>query len=68
MERRGRPKLSYYNDELKLQKQKYYNGLPEKAKRHFLGQEYLTLRKGSQRYLSLVFKCSRQTIKKGWMK
>jgi len=61
----GRAKKEYYSEALKLQKQIYYGALPEKAKRHFLGQEYLSLGAGSQRYLSRVFGCSRQTIKKG---
>lgn len=61
----GRPKISYYTESLKSQKQKYYKALSEKAKRHFLGQEYLSLGEGSQRYISEVFSCSRQTIRKG---
>ena len=56
---------SYYSPDLICIKQKYYEGLPEKEARHFLGQEYLTLGPGSQRYLAKVFGCSRQTIKKG---
>jgi len=39
--------------------------LHEKARRHFLGQEYLSLGVGSQRYLSRVFNCSPNTIDKG---
>ena len=61
----GRSKLSYYTEELKLEKQKYYRGLSEKAQRHFLGQEYLSLGAGSQRYLSEVFSCSRHRIRRG---
>lgn len=61
----GRTAKSYYSAELMSLKQKYYEGLPEQQARHFLGQEYLTLGPGSQRYLAKVFGCSRQTIKKG---
>lgn len=61
----GRPKIEYYNEEVVIQKKNYYNSLPEKAKRHFLGQEYLHLSKGSQRYLAEIFGCSRHTIRKG---
>ena len=55
----------FYTPELLVQKQKFYIGLREKERRHFLGQEYLSLGKGSQRYLSRVFGCSRNTIHKG---
>ena len=61
----GRVLVEYYRPEIKACKQAYYVCLPEKAKRHFLGQEYLELGKGSQRYLSRVFNCSRDTIIKG---
>ena len=61
----GRPKKDYYKEEVILQKQIYYKGLSEKGKRHFLGQEYLHLSTGSQRYLSEIFGCSRHTIRKG---
>lgn len=47
--------------------QVYQRNLSEKQMRHFLGQEYLELGKGSQRYIAEVFGCSRQTIKKGAM-
>ena len=43
----------------------YYKSLPEKARRHFLALEYKRLGKGSQRYLSEIFNCSRKTITKG---
>ena len=55
----------FYTPELLAQKQKFFAGLRERARRHFLGQEYLSLGKGSQRYLSRVFDCSRNTIHKG---
>jgi hypothetical protein len=55
----------FYTPELLGQKQKFYAGLREKERRHFLGQEYLSLGNGSQRYLSRVFDCSRNTINKG---
>ena len=56
---------SYYSPEIGAIKKNYYEGLPEKQARHFLGQEYLELGAGSQHYLAEVFGCSRQTIKKG---
>ena len=62
----GRILVEYYTPEVKVCKQAYYGSLPEKAKRHFLGQEYLELGKGSQRYLSRVFGCARDTIIKGY--
>lgn len=43
----------------------YYQSLPEKARRHYLALEYKKLGRGSQRYLSEVFGCSRKTITKG---
>lgn len=55
----------FYKPEVLPLKQKFYAGLGEKERRHFLGQEYLSLGKGSQRYLSRVFGCSRITIQKG---
>lgn len=54
-----------YTEEVLNSKKAYFAGLPEKAKRHFLGQEYLYLGPGSQRYLAKVFGCARQTIIKG---
>lgn len=65
MNKGGRPKIAYYSEEQVLEKKRYYANLPEKMKRHFLGQEYLNLSKGSQRYLSEIFECSRHTIRKG---
>lgn len=35
-------------------------------KRHYLGQEYLSLGSVSKSYLATVFSCSRQTIQKGY--
>jgi hypothetical protein len=58
--------IEYYQDSVKAVKQNYYSSLPEKAKRHFLGQEYHSLGEGSQRYISRVFECSRDTIRKGY--
>jgi len=55
----------FYTPEILVYKQKFYTGLREKERRHFLGQEYLSLGIGSQRYLSRVFECSRDTILKG---
>jgi hypothetical protein len=59
-------RIKYYSCAVKSVKQNYYHSLPEKAKRHFLGQEYHSLGTGSQRYLSAVFGCSRDTIRKGY--
>lgn len=59
------PSKQYYSQASVEHKRKYYEVLPEKAKRHFLGQEYLHLGSGSQRYLAWVFGCSRDTIQKG---
>jgi len=61
----GRPKVEFYNPTVLSLKRAFYDGLPEKQARHFLGQEYLELGVGSQRYIAEVFGCSRQTIKKG---
>lgn len=59
------PSKQYYSQASLEYKKKYYQMLPEKARRHFLGQEYLHLGSGSQRYLAQVFGCSRDTIQKG---
>lgn len=61
----GRKKINYYKEEVLLKKKNYYASLPEKIKRHYVGQEYLQLGEGSQSYLSKVFGCSRHTIRKG---
>jgi len=55
----------FYIPSLVTLKQNFYFGLGEKERRHFLGQEYLSLGLGSQRYLSRIFDCSRTTIQKG---
>ena len=52
----------FYGPEELAAKAKHYQGLPEKHKRYFLATEYLSLGKGSQRYLARVFNCSRQPI------
>lgn len=56
----------FYNPEVLKIKQSFYSSLGEKERRHFLGQEYLVLGIGSQRYISRIFKCSRDTIIKGF--
>ena len=56
--------MKYIESELSLKLQ-YYKSLPEKARRHYLALEYKKLGRGSQRYLSEVFGCSRKTITKG---
>ena len=62
----GRLQKTYYSAEALGVKRSYYSSLSEKGQRHYLGQEYLSLGEGSQRYLSLVFGCSRDTIRKGY--
>lgn len=57
--------MPYSQEELSL-KLKYYKSLPEKARRHYLGLEYAQLGSGSQRYLSKIFSCSRDTIRTGY--
>ena len=52
----------YYASDFLEKQLKYYASLPEKQRRHFLGMEYERLGKGSQRYLSRVFKYDRKTI------
>ena len=56
----------FYTPEVLKAKEAFYTGLGEKARRHFLGQEYSELGVGSQRYLSRVFGCSRNTVLKGY--
>jgi hypothetical protein len=56
---------TYYDQDFLEKQLNYYKNLPEKQRRHFLGMEYERLGKGSQRYLSRVFKCDRRTITKG---
>jgi len=56
----------FYTPEILKAKQAFYSSLDEKASRHFLGQEYLTLGVGSQRYISRVFNCARSTIINGF--
>ncbi len=63
----GRIKVNYYSErELTLQIDRYKQ-LSEKQQRHFLGFEYKRLGKGSQRYLSRVFECSRHRIRRGFL-
>lgn len=57
--------VTYKTEEIARQKINYFNSLPEKQRRHFSAQEYLQLGPGSQRYLSRLFGCSRETIKSG---
>lgn len=56
---------AYYTIDFLEKQLKYYGSLPEKQRRHFLGLEYERLGKGSQRYISRVFKCDRRTITTG---
>lgn len=58
-------KKDFYDADILEKKVKYYSGLPEKQRRHFVAMEYETLGKGSKRYLSRVFGCDRQTINHG---
>lgn len=57
--------MTHYSDSEISLKLKYYKNLPEKARRHFLALEYERLGFGSQRYLSSIFGCSRNTITRG---
>lgn len=57
--------MPYYSSLEIISKLKYYKSLPEKARRHFLALEYQSLGRGSQRYISSVFGCSRNTITTG---
>lgn len=57
--------VTYKTEEIARQKINYFSSLAEKQRRHFLAQEYLQLGSGSQRYLSKLFNCSRQTIVNG---
>ena len=57
--------VRYETEEIARQKINYFSSLSEKQRRHFLAQEYLQLGPGSQRYLSKLFDCSRQTIING---
>ena len=57
--------MTHYSDSEIISKLKYYKSLPEKARRHFLALEYERLGFGSQRYLSSIFGCSRNTITRG---
>lgn len=61
----GRRRVEYYTSDFKSKQQRYYSSLSEKQARHFLGMEYYRLGKGSQRYLSEVFGCSRERIREG---
>jgi hypothetical protein len=56
---------NFYTPEILKYKKSFFDNLPEKQRRHFLGLEYLQLGANSQRYLSRVFDCSRITIVKG---
>lgn len=63
----GRIKVTYYSESERTVQIQRYNGLSEKQQRYFLGYEYKRLGKGSQRYLSRVFGCSRHRIRKGFI-
>jgi DeoR/GlpR family transcriptional regulator of sugar metabolism len=56
---------SYYEDDFLEKQLNYYRSLPEKQRRHFLAMEFERLGEGSKHYLSRVFGCGRQTIRKG---
>ncbi len=56
---------SYYADDFLERQLRYYRGLAEKQRRHFLAMEYERLGVGSKRYLARVFGAARQTIRKG---
>ena len=48
----GRNKRTFYELDVLQIKRVFIAGLSEKQTRHFLGQEYLELGEGSQRYLA----------------
>jgi DNA invertase Pin-like site-specific DNA recombinase len=56
---------SHYEADFLEKQLSYYQGLPEKQRRHFLAMEYERLGLGSKRYLARIFGCHRQTINKG---
>jgi hypothetical protein len=58
-------KTAYYSPEVSEVKLKYYESLEEKQQRYFLCQEYRCLGKGSQRYVAMLYKCSRNRITRG---
>jgi len=60
-----RKKKEHYESDFVERQLSYYQGLPEKQRRHFLAMEYLRLGVGSQRYMAKIFSCSRKTILKG---
>ena len=60
-----RKKKEHYESDFVEKQLSYYQGLPEKQRRHFLAMEYLRLGVGSQRYMAKIFSCSRKTILKG---
>jgi hypothetical protein len=61
----GRKAIVYYTEHFKAQQLHYYQGLPEKAQRHFLAMEQERLGSGSQQYLCTVFSCSHHRINVG---
>jgi hypothetical protein len=56
---------SHYADDFLEKQLSFYQGLPEKQRRHFVAMEYERLGLGSKRCLAGVFGCHRQTINKG---
>jgi hypothetical protein len=60
-------KLRYeqYSAELLESKCQALSQMPERARRLFIAQEYLSLGYGSQRYISEVFGLNRESIIKG---
>lgn len=63
----GRIKVDYYSESERVIQLQRYDSLSERQQRHFLGYEYKRLGKGSQRYLSRIYGCSRHRIRKGFM-
>lgn len=54
-----------YQPEIEEKMRLFYDNLSEKDKRHYSAIEALKLDHGGYKYISDLFKCSRQTLSKG---
>ena len=57
--------ITPYSKEIEVQMQEFYNRLPEKSRRLYVGVEALKLPYGSFSYIAELFSCSRDTIRLG---
>ena len=57
--------MEKYPPEVEEKMKLLYNNLSEKDKRHYSAIEALKLSHGGYKYISDLFKCSRQTLAKG---